>query len=257
MMMDTITEDFRRKVSEQVRIEGEGVGRFRVFTPFMFEDGDHLSIVLKKLENQWVLSDEGHTFMHLTYDLDERDLRKGTREKVITNALTAFSVKDANGVLLLWVEDGQFGDALYTFVQALMRIADVTYLSRERVKSAFFEDFRTFMSAAVPEERREFDWHSAQYDTEKMYPADCYVNRIARPLAIFALGNDEKVRDATITLHQYERWGLNVRGVGIFQDQEEINRRVLARFTDVCDRQFSSLSANKDRIVKFIEEAIG
>jgi hypothetical protein len=32
---------------------------------------------------------------------------------------------------------------------------------------------------------------------------------------------------------------------------------VLARFSDVCEKQFSSLSANKDRIAKFLDDVIG
>ena len=45
---------------------------FRVFTPFMFEDGDQLVIVLKKVgESGGYSTDEAHTYMHLTYEIDE------------------------------------------------------------------------------------------------------------------------------------------------------------------------------------------
>lgn len=67
MTMHAVADDFHTKVSAKVRLAGEGVDRYRVFTPFLFEDGDHLSIVLKREGAQWVLSDEAHTYMHLTY----------------------------------------------------------------------------------------------------------------------------------------------------------------------------------------------
>ncbi len=73
MSIKTIEQDFHEKVSKQVRLVAESVERFRVFTPFLFEDGDNLAIVLRKEEGRWVLSDEAHTYMHLTYDIDERD----------------------------------------------------------------------------------------------------------------------------------------------------------------------------------------
>ncbi len=149
MNTEVIERDFRKKVCEKLTISTEGVGRFRVFTPFMFEDGDHLAIILKKVNGTWILSDEGHTYMHLTYDLDEKDIQRGTRQKIITNALSVFYVQDREGELIIPIEDNRYGDALYSFVQALLRITDVTYLSRERVRSTFMEDFRAFMEETV------------------------------------------------------------------------------------------------------------
>ena len=82
MIIDAIGRDFQEKVAAQVRIAAEGIGRYRVFTPFRFEDGDHLSIVLQQNMLGWTLSDEGHTYMHLTYDMDEADFLSGTRQQL-------------------------------------------------------------------------------------------------------------------------------------------------------------------------------
>jgi hypothetical protein len=255
MTAATIESDFKRKVSERVRLVPEGLDRYRVFTPFLLEDGDHLAMVLKKEDSSWVLSDEGHTYMHLTYDLDEKDLREGTRGRIIENALSAFRVEDLDGELRLPIPDDAFGNALYSFVQAILKISDVSFLTRERVKSAFAEDFKAFILQIVPQEGLEFDWADPEHDAEKNYVVDCRITRgTAAPLFLFALRTDEKVRDATITLHQFERWGIKGRTIGIFEDQEEIGRKVLARFTDVCDKQYSSLQSSRDRIQQYFKE---
>jgi len=141
MSIEAIEQDFREKISTKIRLAAEGVERFRVFTPFLFEDGDHLAIVLKREGTQWLLSDEAHTYMHLTYDIDERDLHSGTRQKIISNTLSTFKVEDRHGELVLDVPDERYGDALYSFIQALLKISDVSYLSRGRVQSTFVEDF--------------------------------------------------------------------------------------------------------------------
>ena len=216
MNMEMIERDFCEKVCEKLTISSEGIKRYRVFTPFMFEDGDHLAIVLKSENGEWFLSDEGHTYMHLTYDLDEKDLQRGTRQKLITNALSVFSVHDRDGELIIPILHDCFGNALYSFIQALLRITDISYLSRERVRSTFMDDFRALMEETLPENRREFDWHDPAHDPGGKYLIDCRINGMPKPVLVHALPSDDKTRDATITLLQFEKWGISLRSLAIF-----------------------------------------
>jgi hypothetical protein len=249
-----IEREFKRAISESVRLAPEGFDRYRVFTPFLLDDGDHLVIVLKREQDRWVLTDEGHTFMHLTYDIDEKDLGRGTRLSIITNTLAGFAVEDREGELKLDIPDSQYGDALYTFVQALLKISDVRFLNRERVRSTFLEDFRALMES-IALDRATFDWRDPRHDPDGKYTVDCRIEGVRQPVFVYALPSDDKVRDATISLLQFERWQIAHRSVGIFEDQESVNRKVLARFSDACEKQFSSL-ASRDRITSFITHAI-
>jgi len=256
MLAENILTNFRAKVCEQISLLEEGLGRYQVLTPFTFDDGDHLAIVLRRENGHWLLTDEGHTFMHLSYSIDTKDLQSGNRRKIIENVLSVYSVREQGGELILPVYDERFGDSLYSFIQALVKISDVTYLTRERVKSTFYEDFRQFLNQAVSSDRLIFDWHHPQHDPQGMYNVDCRINQRRKPLFIYALGNDDRVRDATISLLQFEKWHLEYVPIGIFEDQETISRKVLARFSDVAEKQFSSLSGNRDSIEKYLQEAI-
>ena len=254
MSIESVEKDFQKKVSEMVRLESEGIQRYRVFTPFRFDDGDHLVIVLKKEDSQWLLTDEAHTFMRLTYDVEAKDLHKGTRQKIISNALSEFHIETRSGELIQYIRDEEYGISLYSFVQAILKLSNVSFLSRERIRSTFKDDFRALLTETVPEERLIFDWTESDYDPDGKYIIDCRINGSPKPLFIQALASDGATRDATITFLNFEKWDIPFRSLAIFEDQEIISRKVLSRFTDICDRQFSSLTANRNRIQLFLSE---
>lgn len=247
-----IQDEFKKKVSEKVELIPEGKDRFRIFTPFMFTDGDHLVSVLKKSPKGWVISDEAHTYMHLSYELDMASLNMGTRQKIISASQSMFNLEESNGEIMVSIEGNMYGDALYSFIQGILKITDINYLTRERVISTFMEDFKTYITEKIPENRRVFDYYNKQHDPDGKYVVDCQINGMKNPIFVFAVANDDKCRDTMINCLKYENWGIKSRTVAIFEDQETINRKVLARFSDVCEKQFSSLYLNKDRIEKYL-----
>lgn len=249
--MSTIEASFRERVADQIRMVPEGRDRYRVFTPFQFADGDALSIVLRRLGSTWQLADEGHTLMHLSYSIDEQDLTKGGRARIIEDALTTFDLTEAGGELSLNVPGEAYGDALFDYVQALLKITDVTYLSRERVATTFLEDLRGLLVSRVPPGRLVPRWHDPQLDPDAMYEVDYRIEG-REPVFVFGLTSDDKVRDATITLQQLEAWRVRGTSVGIFENQTTVGRKVLARFSDHVGRQFSSLVGNEERIAGFV-----
>jgi len=254
MNPEIIIEEFRQKICSEIQLLPEGLNRYRVFTPFQFDDGDHFVIVLKKQNDNWILTDEGHTYMHLTYsDLDEKDLTRGTRGKIIENTLSMFSMKDEEGELTLKIHENEYGDALYSFIQGLAKISDVTYLARERVASTFMEDLYGYLNETVLKQRRTFDWHDPVHDPDAKYVVDCRINGIQNPIFIFGLLNDDKVLNTTINILRYKQWGLRFTSIGIFEDQTEISRKPLAKLSDVIDKQFSNLYGNRDGIKSYLD----
>ena len=195
--------------------------------------------------------------MHLTYSIDAKGFERGTHQKAIASALSRFGLENNRGELAIRITDDRFGDALWSFIQALIRISDLTYLSRSRVYSTFLEDLRGLIEEAVPEERRVFDWHDPEHDPEGKYSVDCRINGMQKPIYIFALTNDDRARDATINILQFEKWGRPSVSVGIFEGQEEVNRKALAKFSGICDKQFSNLPGNRERIVQHIRDMTG
>jgi len=241
------------RMGASITLRPRGAGEFAVVTPFQFGDGDHYVIYLRALDDgRYELSDGGYTFMHISYQ--DMDLERATRAQIIENALARSQVVNDEGELRLTVPGDQVGEGLFTFIQTITHLSDVEYLKRERARNTFMEDLRGALEDMLDPSVRTFDWYDEASDPQRMYQVDCRVDGPAGPLFIFGLLNDDRCRDATITISHFERHNGNFVSMGIFQDQQQINRKVLARFTDVVDRQFSALRGNEERIARYLEE---
>ena len=128
-----IERNIQDLIGSEVTLLPYGINSYRVITPFLFDDGDNLSIVLKNQNEKWLLTDEGHTLMHLSYDIDDRELRKGTRAKIINNVLKRFGVEDQNGSFVLQIESDGFGPYILDYIQALLHVTDISFLNRKLV----------------------------------------------------------------------------------------------------------------------------
>ena len=160
------------------------------------------------------------------------------------------------GELTLSIPEMRFGDALFSFIQAVVKISDVKYLERERVRSLFMDEFRGFLTEIVPEGRRKFEYHHPQRDPSRVYPIDCRIATTPKPLFIFGITNDSRCQTATTIIYWWERQAEPFNAMAIYENQEEINNRIQARFSDVYGKQFSNLPTNRDRITSFIEESL-
>ena len=101
MNVAEIRDEFKSRVCEQIDLEPEGEGRFLIRTPFRFEDGDHFVITLKREGQHWILSDEASTLMHLSYWMDDRVLEAGNRKEIVESSLSAYSVQNRDGELVV------------------------------------------------------------------------------------------------------------------------------------------------------------
>jgi hypothetical protein len=259
MNFTSIRDDFRTKVCEQIDLEQEGEERFLVVTPFRFEDGDHFVIVLKKDEGQWILSDEASTIMHLSYWMDDKALEagaSGNRREIMDSSLAGYRVQNQDGELVIPVVESRFGDALFNFIQALTKVNDISLLSREIVRSTFMEDLMEFLKQHVDKDRLTFNWKDRQHDPQGNYIVDCHINSLKRPLLVYGVPNEAKANLAALSLRVFDSWDMPHQSLGVFEDQESLDPKPVARFTDAVEKSFSNLEGNKDAIRKYLDKAL-
>lgn len=253
MTENDMIKSFKSVVCSDIRIEEEGLDRFHIFTPFRFNDGDRYVIILKKKDNSWILSDEGHTFIHISYKLDIEALSDGTRAEIIDKVKSEFSLEEEDGELYIRIKNAKYGHTLFNFIQALSKIYDTLFLSRERVRSTFAEDLKATVEKLVPMENISCNWHDPILDIEGKYTVDYRIDGGDLPIFIFALNSDKKIDDATITILWYEKTS-KFHSIGIYENQVKNSRKSVARFTDVSDKSFSTLSGNFDRFQEVLKE---
>lgn len=115
-----LAREFSCKTCTTIDVEPDCLGRYTIYTPFMFEDGDHFVILLEKRKQGWMVTDAGHTFMHL--NLSFLEVATATRADAIDRILAAYHVNQRDGILQLPISGEQYGEALWSFIQALVAI---------------------------------------------------------------------------------------------------------------------------------------
>ncbi|MBP5083473.1 MAG: DUF1828 domain-containing protein [Methanomicrobium sp.] len=258
MNAETLEKQFKSSVCSDIELVKEGIDRFQIFTPFRFDDGDHYVTVLKKRGDRWIISDEGHTLMHLSYSMDVDNLfGSGNRSEIFHKALTEYSTSENDGELYIEIsDDNSYGNALYSIIQAISKVYDVLYLSREVVKSTFMDDLKQEIHKLIPKNAKVTSkWHDST-DTNMNYVVDYKIeHKGKRPIFLFGLNGNQKIDDATITILWLEK-KYDFFSIGIYEDQEKYSRKSVAKMTDACDRTFSSLPTNINKIRNVIAEQI-
>ncbi|HQT00886.1 MAG TPA: DUF1828 domain-containing protein [Thiobacillus sp.] len=219
-------------------------------TPFSFPDGDHYPIYLAETGTGGVrLSDGGHTLMHLSYENDIDKFFEGTRSLLMEQAIAQQRVGyDAeNGTFYVDASMEHLADAVFRLGQAITRIYDLTYLNRSHVASTFYDDLQERIKSVVSEERIKRDFAVPGLPGSENYPVDfCIETNKGIPLFLYGVPSRDKARLVTIFLHHLIQNRVDFDSLIVFDNQEEIPRRDLARLSNVGGEMIASLNAEDD-----------
>jgi hypothetical protein len=243
-----IEEALCRSMCAQVHVhQRPGEERVMIETPFTFEDGDGYSLFMESLSSGGVkITDCGLTLMHLSYSMDTDKIREGNRAGIFERVIADAGVEDRDGELVLESSMDQLGQNVFRFGQALTRVHDITFLSRGRVESTFYEDLRSEVMRIVPEEKLHRDYVLPDMPRAQDYKIDFFVETASVPIFLFGIPSKDKAMLTTIVLEHCLRENVRFESILVFQDQKSMPRGDLARLSNAADEMVSSLDARSD-----------
>jgi hypothetical protein len=228
-------------------------------TPFSFPDGDHYPIYLTETGTGGIrVSDGGHTLMHLSYENDIDKFLEGTRSLLLEQIVAQERVghDPEKGIFYVDASMEHLADAVFRLGQAITRVYDLTYLNRYRVASTFYDDLQERIKTVIPEERIKRDYTVPGLPNAENYPVDFFIETKSKPpLFVYGVPSRDKARLATIFLQYLIQNKVDFDSLLVFDNQEEIPRKDLARLSNVGGEMIASLNAEEDFERKLLRKA--
>lgn len=245
--IDRMAESLKNSICSKISLEPRGIDRYLIHTGFTFQDGDEIHLVLKKKNDRWIITDDGHTLMWLSYE----DLNLSeTRRAILDVTLSSNNVSFDDGRIYIDCTDSNAGQCLMSMIQAILQTADLLYLSRNSVRNTYTDDVKQLMKDTLGN-RCEFDKH-IRYEGEE-YVVDVYVDAPS-PLYVFSVSNNDRCKDALITILTLSLEAkMNFISLTFVDQTANLGKENLVKLTNRSDKLFYNRPT--DELQRFLERA--
>lgn len=109
-----------------------------ITTPYLDRHNDYVQIYVKKVNEGFLLTDDGYVIDDLKQSGCKLDSRK--RQELLKTTLNGFGVKKDGNALQVHASAGNFSLRKHNLVQAMLAVNDMFYLAVPMVASLFYED---------------------------------------------------------------------------------------------------------------------
>lgn len=119
-------------------------GAIEVETPYVNHLDDFIRIYIQKIgHDEYLLSDDGQTVNEL--EMMNINLNTKTREKIVKDMNVQFNTELKDDDLFKTTNFKNFPQNKHDFIQAILRFYDLTYTTRDKVQSLFYEEVKSFL----------------------------------------------------------------------------------------------------------------
>ena len=248
--LSKLQEAMCKSLCAEVELHLRSDGRIAIYTPFRFADGDSLLMMAEPLSAGGIrLTDCGNTMMHLSYHMTiDSILKPGNRSDLLHEIIRDHDLEFEDGEIFVDTPADDAGRALFRLGQALSQVHDISFLSRSRVVSTFYEDLDAVLHRIAPAAQITPKYIVEGYDDADRYTIDYRLDFQGSdcPLFLFGIPSDDKARLATIIIQHWLSLGIIFTSFLVYQDLSKISRPDEERLLNVGDDFIASLGAVQD-----------
>ncbi len=229
-------------------------GNYQLIVPVFHEDGDMIDIYLMdspKGEGYVRICDFGMTLMRLSYTYDiNTDVKQGIFDSILTNS----RVHNSDGNLHLDASLDMLYEGILQFAGCVQKVCNMRYWNREIVRSAFYEDLRSYITT-------ELTCFEPTADQSPLpdYPisVDWSLMRNNRNFYVFGVRGNDKAKNVAIALLEFQKAELPFISLVVHEDIEALGRKESLYLTKNADTQYPVLNDFQEKAVMDIERFAG
>ena len=165
--MSSICEELKIYTSQQffcAKFETT-LGEFiKVKTPFLYADGDVISVFVKEKKDSFVVTDLGEGTRWLTGHMIS-DFLSDKQNEIIENILHYFGISRYEGMLIIKISSREnISAAIINLSQAISKISDISFMFSGRTTTSFYDEVTAFLETEnfIFERRKKYEGFSGR-----------------------------------------------------------------------------------------------
>ena len=225
-------------------------GIHQLIVPIFHEDGDMVDVYASDSPRgeQYVrICDFGMALMRLSYTFD---VTTPTHERILSDILANNGVQESDGNLYLDAPIDMIYESVLQFTGCVLKVCSMDYWGRETVRDAFYDDLADFISSEMKRFSPMRDHAPLEDD---LYSVDWLLRHGGRNLYVFGVRGDDKARNVTISLREFQKARLQFVSLVVHEDMEELGRQSVRYLTKNADKQYQTLEDFQETAVRDVE----
>ena len=222
---------------------------YKVLLPFFHEDGDMYDVFIEEREDRIRISDYGLTLMKLSYTFD---LDTENKNDIFQSVISQNRCETTDGEIYLDVSPQQFVGGIYQFIQTITKVSTLDILSKEVIKSLFYEHLNRFVTDNFTRYNIERNFLPTK-DEDLVVD---YVIQGTKPLYLFGVNEDTKAAKVVINCLSFHKNRVPFRSVIVHEDFNSLTRYNRNQLTNAADKQFTTLDEFRNAGIDYFDREI-